>query len=846
MKKHHKSHVINRLVVRSFKDNKLRNSIMLFLVILITGLFTGLLIITNSVYKNLEYHYMRQVGYSSHVVVHSLSTEEADSIKNYGSIKNIGESIFIGYATNTSEFGNLPEIRYGDKYYAESFFGKPMVGRMPEQTNEIALDRTLLKDWKIEAEIGQSVTVEWKRNLSDNEVVKKDFKLTGYWDNKQNYTNEIIWVSKEFANSMEYKGESSANYSLAVVYKNNVNYKKATVDMVTQYGIQNTKVELNWAYDSNMRNTLVSETMPFFFGIVLSFLISFIILYNILHLSVTADIQFYARLKVLGASGGQVRKVLYKQIYFLALAGIPVGILLGNFFGSIFVSVLLVGKIETVFVYTNGWFYIIAVVLAFLNITLSCIFPALRAGKVTSSDGFQRAESHKNNKKTMYKSPGLPALFQLSIANVGRNKRSLITVIISLTIGIVMLGSMYVINKSFDIKKYGEKITISDFTISDQSLTLGQGNYDPKGKTITADLISQIKSQGELTEEGSLYSQEYTLELGDNTYDNIVGFYEEEGEGRLSYMASDVLWTNGYNKMKKEQSCISILYGINGLLVDAVKKTENILEGSIDLKKFYSGGYAIAQGIAGSKNSTMVQPTISVGDKIHIKDKEYEIMAIAEMPMQITQGKGSDEASFSLGFLIPDYEFSSLFPENTIRKYFFNVPSSQKKKMDNFLESYCKNKQIPYVSEKVVKENYFKETHSMTFVGWAVSILFVAIGLLNLLNSIVVMVSSRKTEFTMMQSIGMTNKQIRILLIFESLNFSLITLIIAYLTSFLVIGFTVKTYLETQWASTYTFSIVPLLIFTPILILYTVGIALLTFKFFTKKNLPDRLNKYNF
>lgn len=93
----------------------------------------------------------------------------------------------------------------------------------------------------------------------------------------------------------------------------------------------------------------------------------------------------------------------------------------------------------------------------------------------------------------------------------------------------------------------------------------------------------------------------------------------------------------------------------------------------------------------------------------------------------------------------------------------------------------------------------------------------------------------------MMQSVGMTKRQLRILLIFESMGLVTISLFISYFLSFLVINTAVKAYLTTQWTATYNFTITPLLIITPVLILLALLVPLLCFNYMQKKEIIDRL-----
>ena len=75
----------------------------------------------------------------------------------------------------------------------------------------------------------------------------------------------------------------------------------------------------------------------------------------------------------------------------------------------------------------------------------------------------------------------------------------------------------------------------------------------------------------------------------------------------------------------------------------------------------------------------------------------------------------------------------------------------------------------------------------------------------------------------------------------EALNISVITLLISHFLSMAIISTALKNYLETQWTATYHFSIMPLLILTPFLILLPVLVSIICFNHMQKTDIMERL-----
>ena len=285
---------------------------------------------------------------------------------------------------------------------------------------------------------------------------------------------------------------------------------------------------------------------------------------------------------------------------------------------------------------------------------------------------------------------------------------------------------------------------------------------------------------------------------------------------------------------------MATIFGIDGLVNDKISEAERIINGTIDKEKFLSGNYVIAQGYMSDSGNSELQPTYDVGDTVVINDREFEVMAIVEAPYPVTEGKINPGSEFSMSFFVSAGDFLEMFPENTPRKLFLNIEESKIQDVENVLAPYVENG-VPVETENTIQEHYMNETKSATLLQNLVCIMLLIIGTVNLINVIITSTTARKKEFAMMQSIGMTKKQLRCLLVMEGLNISVITLIISYFLSMVIISTVLKSYLATQWTATYHFSIMPLLILTPFLILLPVIVSIICFNHMQKTDIIDRL-----
>lgn len=822
---------IRKLANRNIIEHKFRHALNIIVVMCLTIFISAFEIVSSSTYSNVEEDYLKQNGNASQIQAFDVPLESFENFK-MDNIEEIGQSVYIGNAVN-DEFRNRPsELRYADSNYAECMFSLPIQGRMPENKNEIAVDRSVLEDLEKDATLGTDITIYWLDE--DKKEQSQTFEVVGIWEENSLYTTRNLWVSKDFIKKM------NTNIDLAFNLRNGKVNNKTLGEVAEKLQIEEEQVISNWVYEDNVQKQIRLETLVYKIGASFILLCGFLILYNIIAISIASDRKLYGRIKTLGASPKQVKLSVFYQYFFDVLIGIPLGLALGYILGSKMVPVVITSLDNDIYVYADVKNFISTILLILLVVFVSGIRPAYRACAVDPSDILSEENNLNFQGKTHRRSPGVPALFELSLSNLVRYPKRNVIAITLLTVGLVLTSCVYVINHSFDISKYMAEIALSDITITEKTLVESWGEYNPKGNTITKEFMEKLEVSGDILEQGVLYSQDISLQTSETAYNNVIQYYEQNKCERLKYMEQDVAWTEGYQSFKQTGKCTATIFGIDGLLNDKITDKNRIIDGTIDKEKFLSGKYMIAQGYSSDSGEYELQPTYNVGDKISLNGKEFEIMAIAEVPYPITEGKTNPGSEFNLTFYVPSSSFLEMYPENTPRKWFLNVEKGKENEMENILKPYME-KGVPIETEKTIEQNYNNATKSATLLQNIVSIMILVIGIVNFANVIIISVTSRKKEFAMMQSIGMTKKQLRLLLMMEGINISIITLIISYFLSLVTICVGVSAYLQTQWTATYHFSITPLLVVTPVLIILPIVISLICFQRIQKIEIIERL-----
>ena len=835
---------VKTLTKRLYKQNKGRNLVAVLAVILTTMMFTTLFVLTQSMSKNLVEMMFRQTGHDAHASFKIITDEQIEMIAGHSDVQEVGRSIVVGVAMNRDLTGRQVEIRYGSDIYAEDTFSLPTEGRMPQTTGEIALDDIVLQRLGIPFELGQQVTIEWTGDFYSDETMSSTFTLCGWWEGNASSYASMAWVSEEFALETCGYAENNTEDRISGMRMAHVSLHsdadiEGTMDRIlADIGIMDLRYNVNLAYDPSMQVVASQESISLYLGMILVFIAGYLIIYNVFQISVATDIQFYGKLKTLGTTGKQIRKLIYGQANRICIFGIPIGLATGYLLGSVLVPVLISGLDIKATASTSPVIFIGSAIFGWLTVLISCLRPAKIAGKVSAMEALRYSDAETTGGRRNRKNQNGASLSGMAWANLGRNKKRTMTLICSLTLGLVLLSCFYAKDASFDMEKYLSSLTISDFQVDDATSGDYTNGYNSQGRTITSELLTQVESLDGLEATGRLYSQEMVIPLSSQALENILNFYEYDN--RLSYIEDDLDWMAGYHEAVENKEVSAVIYGVDGIVWDILAQSQYHMDGTFDSEKFASGEYILAFGI-GTDDFSEQMPTFSVGEIIELEGREYTVMGIIDPIEPITSGEKS--AAFYLQFVIPADSFQELWPKNTIRKLYFNVADDELEAAEVMLMDYQKNVDttMPYKSRQTMVEQYKAQTRSAAVMGNAVSVVIALVGVLNFINSMVTAIVSRKKEFAMIQSVGMTKKQLRKMLIFEGLDYAGLTLIASYVLSGLGVGVVIRAMVSDSFTATFHFTLLPLALCTPIILVFAVIVPYICFKNLEKKSIVERL-----
>ena len=842
---------IPTLSKRMFHTSRGRNLVAVLAILLTTMMFTTLFTLSQSMSQNLIEMTFRQTGYNAEASMRGLSEEQADLIANHPDVEELGRSIVLGLAENRELSGRSVEIRWANEPYAQHSYTLPTSGHLPQAADEIALDTLTLDRLGIPHELGTPVTLEWRKDSSDPdaETIRADFTLCGFWEGNQSSYSSMAWVSRVYADKMT-GGVLSTDpnqifglYMVQVNLYSDQNIEEAMERVLADTGLSELEYSVNLAYSPEMDAVAAQENLPMYLGMGLVFIAGYLIIYNIFQISVTADVQFYGKLKTLGTTTRQLKKLIYNQANCLCIVGIPAGLILGWLLGTVLVPVLMGSMEGTAVVSASPMIFIGSALFAWATVLISCLRPARLAGKISPFEALRMSDADSGSKKKVKRHRGSASLSSMAWDNLWRNKKRTVTVICSLTLGLVLLSGFYAKNAAFDMEKYLADLTIADFTLSDSSSEDYLNGYDPHGTTLTGELVSAAESQQGLEAVGHQYSAQIDWQMDEATLQNVAAFYTEE---RLADWESyDPAGAQALRDALSSGGASATLYGLDGIPLDTITQQQYLMEGSFDAAAFASGDYILAVGPSVEPGESYpVLPTSPVGSVVELNGRSYTVMAIVCPLNPVTQlaPQQGENGKFALSFILPTAVFREQWPDHTLRQLFLNTDDSHIESMQAFLDEYMAstNPGLPLTSRQTMAEQYQTQTRSSAVMGNAVSVVIALVGVLNFINSMVTAIVSRRREFAVMQSVGMTKKQLCRMLVNEGLYYAGLTLLFSYLISAFAVGVVVRAMVEGGF-TTFRFTLLPLVACTPVLIFFAVLIPYLCFRNLEKHSIVERL-----
>lgn len=865
---------IRRLSFRSLKAARSRNIIAVLSIALTTVMFTALFTIVMSIVYGFEQSNFRQVGGYAHGGFKYLTQEQFNELKDDKLIKEYSLRRFVGMPQNEPFNKTHVEVSYCDENAAKWMYCTPIEGRLPEEnTGEAATDTRVLSLLGVEPKIGAEFTVTFN---VDGKETTETFTLCGWWEHDDVIVASHILIPESRVEEIFAKLDTQGNdgmtgtYNLDVMLKSKAHIEDDILDILDRHGYQSDRhdgtfiaVGVNWGYVSAQLSDSIDGSTILALAAALALIIftGYLIIYNVFNISVSNDIRRYGLLKTIGTTGRQIKRMVYIEALTLSAAGIPVGLILGFLCGAVLTPVVITrlnGIVNTVS--ASPVIFVGAALFALVTVLISCMKPARTAAKVSPVEAVRYTEG--GGKRTMRRAKGGASLPAMALANLGRNRSKTAVTIASMSLSVVLLCVTVIFTNGFDMNKYLADRAAADYITADASYFQVSGlSWQP----LSEDTVQYIASQNDISDGGRTYG------LTSAAYEFVT---ENWFRQRLLHWNDEETVNMVVKNSEKQDGLLQDsvqLYGMEQFCLDKLK----VFEG--DISKLGEGNYIAAVYHSDDYGNTEEGSNwAKLGDKVKLRfvdeteyydvetgeiypsadaipegalwksrakvyrDVEYEVAALVDIPHNLSyRYYGSDQ--FVLG--------ADNFKNNTrtadVMYYAFDAADGSEEQTDRFMSQLTQEimTSLDYESKSTYAAEFESFRNMFVIMGGALSFITGLVGVLNFLNAVLTGILARRHEFAVLQSVGMTGRQLKIMLVCEGLLYTLGAALAAIALSVVFSPLTAKALESMFWFFSYKFTVLPILITVPLFTILGIILPLITYKITAKKSIVERLRE---
>ena len=848
--------VAKRLAKRSLRANKRRNFIVVIAIALTGILFTTLFTIGMGTAETLQSQTMRQAGTNGHAMLKYITNEQYDKIKEQPLIKEISYRLLVADSVDNPEFAKRNvEMSYMDDAALKMSFCEPTTGERPQKENEIIADTRTLDLLGVPHEIGAQVPLTYTVKGEKN---KEKFILSGWWESDPLVDAGFVMVSKAYADahSAELGNTYKENYSFAgvinsyLLFDNSINIAGKLHKVITDSGYdwENKQASnyiqsnVNWAYSSIGILSGPASIVAVMAALLLIIFTGYLIIYNIFQISVKNDIRFYGMLKTIGTTRKQIRGIIRRQALLLSIAGIPIGLIAGYLIGKLLVPVVISATNADVnagiTVSMNPLIFIGSALFVLLTVLISTGKPGRIAAGVSPIEAMRFEDGDVSAKKNKESTNG-GKIYRMALSNLGRNKRRTVLSIVSMSLSLILLNTMFTLSQGFDMNKYLSRFVDTDFLIGNANYFNELKKFRSADDQLSESFINAVMAQPGFEEGGRLY-YDVDTEHASIDYEHFTPVSDSGGKEATDERGNTI-------KLAQDGKPVLGLYGLEDLPLSHMEILEGEKDKSILMEKLKTGKYII-EGIYADNygNSNLKKLShFSIGDMVTInvdgKSHTYELLAKVKQNYRTNSNRIWDD----FGFYLPASEYMKVVARPVLMTYAFNVADGKESDMEQFVKTYTEQKEpaMDYESKQVVTNEFNGYRSTVLMVGGVLSIITGLIGIINFINSIVASILARKREFAVLQSVGMTGKQLRKMLHMEGSYYSIGTILLSLLAGTVCSVYIVKSLIGNLWFFSYHFILWPLLAMCPILIVIALVIPVILYKSTIRQSIVERLRE---
>lgn len=717
------------------------------------------------------------LGSDYHAIFDGLTADQADILSKHINVEAMSTTEIFADIVNGKMNGVLiyrETVRDDRLTDNDSVLGPLQMesGHYPEAEDEICSSPVFFRRVGAEPVIGGKVTLSFRIN-GKGEILTKEFTISGLLPDveiAEGIDDSRVMYSAHVSKALLDQYKEDGVYKpiltshLRVYGEDELTYNEITArinTVGTDIGLSEENVTLNKEYlhimtDPDMDVIAVVAAIS-----LVVILFSALVIYSIYYVGVITDIQEIGKLKALGASKGQIAKLFYCQGSLVSAFAIPLGLLIGFLLPN-FLFPVVVWKLSSSAINSNARdaakallgqihmfslpFLLLVAVAVLITVWLSLLKPIRMAKKVSPVEAI-RYQENTTDAKTR-RGHRTVKVSTLTFANLTRNKRRTAVTILTMGLSCVLFICVSAVLSSVSAEDMARReIPEGDFRIS--------LDYSLNDREYPENNLESLVQQ-------NYFNDDFLAQLS-----AIEGVEKiERAHGKIS---SSCDRSALYIDLDGEPTRLTLSYFTRE---DLDELNENLLQGTIDYDRMTANREVLC-----THEYTFNECNLSLGDvfPLTLYDGDREIPLTVTLTA-LTQPDGN----FPLLIVTEDtWRELGLSCDPTTDIYLYVRDSQYDGVKDALTDIVAENKYFRLYSMDVEMAIGRSSVGLIVYPCYLLLALIAVIGFVNLINTMITSIVTRKKELAILQAIGLSGKQLVNMLAGEGLVFTAGTLLIS-------------------------------------------------------------------
>ncbi len=429
-------------------------------------------------------------------------------------------------------------------------------------------------------------------------------------------------------------------------------------------------------------------------------------------------------------------------------------------------------------------------------------------------------------------------LHQMAFANLGRNKKKTVLVVVSLALSVTLFNALCAFVGGFSMEKYVSFMTCADFIVS----TPDYFRYNPQmNSSRRTDRRDRSKHKVQSFRHGICCAKtRISLDDGGCSAAGLCKVRKRRAVGQ-PYEPSGAPGQYGDGKTRIEaldNSLFDKLQVFDGDISPMLEPDNNAIAIAVSLDDYgnlpnleyypkvgdtITATYADDVKYIDSRTGELCTedtPEEYLQEKLYgARDVAYTVCALVELPYSMSYRYGG--IGYETVLSVDTAQRDSGGAAIPLLYLFDTADEADEAEAEQYLSKLTAGEFSPlmYESKATARSEFAQFRQMFLLIGGILCAIIGLVGLLNFFNAMMTSILSRRREFAVLQAVGMTNRQLKTMLIYEGLFYAMSSVSAAFILSLAVGPLAGKMLGSMFWFFEYRFTILPVLLTIPVFLL---------------------------